>query len=1486
MTKLKKIVSIVTTFTFLFGMAMPAAALTADELQTQITALMAQLATLQTQLSILQGDTGTTIAGCTITSFDRALKVGMTGDDVKCLQIVLNSDSATLLASSGVGSSGSETTYFGPLTKAGVIKFQEKYASEVLASWGLTSGTGFVGSTTRTKLNSILSTGVTDVTDGVSDVTPPSSGLAVSLASDTPVAMAVALGSNNKIFAKLNFAAGETVTITKIIIHRSGVSNDDDIDEVKIYEGATQLGSTQALNTITHKSTFSGLSWAFSAGEVKVLTIKGSIATNASTGDSIKLGIALNADITTSEGVTVAGLPIYSNALSVAGSSVGVLDIQENDNSIEGTVISGSTDQKVGSFKFTASAVEGFDVQEIVLTEIGTSVDSDISNITLKYLGTTLGTTVASLTDGQAVFTGSPLFDLRAGISKDIDIYVDIASEVISERTVRFEITEHADVTAIGQNTGGAVQVTVSSAAYTVQQSSEWTVKQGTLTVALDGATDPSETKYVVGGTQDKITSLKFSAGAREGIKITKLKLTKITAAISGQIISDNEFQNVQLYAVTDGVVGASLGYVGGVSSGIVTFTDADGLFTVPKSGNTVIMVKADFTTAADANDELGFFIGAVTHVEMKGVDSDAKIQSDSDHITFSAINETSEATVHTVVAEGNLTISNSPDTPASQSITVGQDDFEIFRFRLAAEYEDMRIASVKVRFFNDSTVVAIGTNNVETTSTDYLSNVQLFDGTTLLDELSSPQAGSATFSTNFTVAKNETKTLKVVADIPTGSNLLYLGASVGAKTTDITDAAVELTTTGVNSSQNIDETGYAISSNFTFQIPTLAVAAASTPPAQYVVTNATEQWIARLQLTNTYEDTKITRIIITFDDNALLDGGSSAEDVFNNVILKVGTTKIGTTKNITDAGGNNSKDIVTFDGINNLTISKDQTISLDVYADATATSSDTENLTWYVGHSSNTDIIGTGVYSNTTVNSTGDAQPGNYTLVRSSGLITVAVDANTPIATNHSVGIYGKTGVEFSKYKFEATYESMKITNLKLTLTDANAGAGATTTAGSYDFNTVYLYDGTTQLASAPVVGSTANFVNEIGLFTVPSAGYKVITVKADVFGIGTGAIPGDAPKLYISDLADTTMLRALGSSSNSSTTVTLTTGGVDPTTPGNQLSQYLYKSIATIAKNASSPAGASVAGAAKEVLRFDVTADSTADIVVNTVALTISGTVDITGTGNASLYKSTDLVNALATEAYKTVTLVGGGTVTTATTSKGGWDGIPTGATVHILDACGASTFRTATVKSISDESATGVSTLTFDSAVDADITDCVRYQPLQQGSGKLFFGGMQYLNADTAVDDTTVTLDSTDGFASGDTVILKGYDSSGNATQTAALTVATTTETVLHFDSALLVVFDYNYNTVQATADTIADRAYAYTDTTTATNNIEEAVSAGTTKTFIVKGDTTGAGTTESLQVSIAAVGDFVWDDKYLGMINARTTDLPLDGGTLTY
>jgi len=133
----------------------PVSEMTIEELEVKITEFLTVIEKLQALLAEIKG--APKIEGIPAEfKFERTLKQGEVSEDVKYLQIVLNSDPDTKLAADGVGSPGNETTYFGPLTKAAVIKFQEKYASDVLAPWGLSSGTGLVGKTTRAKLNELL----------------------------------------------------------------------------------------------------------------------------------------------------------------------------------------------------------------------------------------------------------------------------------------------------------------------------------------------------------------------------------------------------------------------------------------------------------------------------------------------------------------------------------------------------------------------------------------------------------------------------------------------------------------------------------------------------------------------------------------------------------------------------------------------------------------------------------------------------------------------------------------------------------------------------------------------------------------------------------------------------------------------------------------------------------------------------------------------------------------------------------------------------------------------------------------------------------------------------------------------------------------------------------------------------------------------------------------------------------------------------------
>jgi subtilisin family serine protease len=77
---------------------------------------------------------------------DRNLSLSRTGDDIKFMQEYLHETYPDVTA----------TGRFDISTRNAVIRFQETYTKEVLTPWRLTKGTGFVGTTTRAKMNEIL----------------------------------------------------------------------------------------------------------------------------------------------------------------------------------------------------------------------------------------------------------------------------------------------------------------------------------------------------------------------------------------------------------------------------------------------------------------------------------------------------------------------------------------------------------------------------------------------------------------------------------------------------------------------------------------------------------------------------------------------------------------------------------------------------------------------------------------------------------------------------------------------------------------------------------------------------------------------------------------------------------------------------------------------------------------------------------------------------------------------------------------------------------------------------------------------------------------------------------------------------------------------------------------------------------------------------------------------------------------------------------
>lgn len=1068
-------------------------------------------------------------------------------------------------------------------------------------------------------------TAATDITPTTPTATPvptTGTGVEVSLASDTPVAGSVAMGSQDVAFTKLNFKGNENTTVTAITVLRGGLANDTDLSAVKLWDGSTQLGSTQAVNTTTHKAVFTGLSWVVPAGTTKVLTISGSIAGTgtATTSTAPALGIAAKADITADKAIS-GTFPITGKPMTIAGLAIGRLDVVVRTIPADQSPISGSTDQEIASWTFSA-VNEGMSVRKIKITQIGSAGTADITNVKLKINGVQVGTTVASLaSDGTATFDlASAPIDILSGTNKIIYAHTDIASGINTSRTVRFEITNAVDVTAIGTNSGGSVTITGSAGAtFSVQTGVVQTISQATvLSVTLNGATNPSAQTFVRGATQQLISAFRFSAGAGEDQRVTRIKLS---LGASGADATD--LSNVTLYkydqtAGTETQVGTPTSFVGTIATyGINTTPTLDpGLFDVPKNTNYVLHVRADVTSAASWTN-LGIF---VNEVRVDGITSKADIAA----ATITAVDaiDDSGLTNHNAHATvGTITMSLSPSTKSAQNVVPGTTDFEFARIDFTMANEPATLSSVTVNLYDGAAPASGDAGNAE--SGDF-TNVKLWDVTggakTQLGTTSASPSTSASFSFNVTIGKDKTVTLAITSDVPTNAFTVAWNSSTSAASID-----ADITATGVWSAATVtDPTTDAIGNLMTALQETLTVSF-QTVPSTTIIVNAAQAVISRMVLAaGTAGDVRVSSIKFTASSSTTLNtgGASRADTEFGTLKLFDGATQIGTTLSaFTNAAGG---DTATFTSLS-LTIPKGTSKLLDLKANALVAGDGTVFVGVVDLTAAVTDIVATGLASNSTIYGTGaDSDDSGSITLAAAGNLLVEVDAGTPNRGFVAVGATGKTGVDFMKFKITAgtsTAEAVDLERIAVILQASDAG-GDTKTNDISGFASLSLYNGTTRVSSMEFPSGTNALTSATSTFTfgtwsgslftsaplrIAKGASVVLTLKADMNGTSNGANSSTTPRFFLFDVAGSTD----GISGSTGSVITArgvdsgarlnSQGGVSTKNPAtaanfNDLVVVKSKPIFALctASNCSkaTPSGALGAGVI-DVLRFRITAE-----------------------------------------------------------------------------------------------------------------------------------------------------------------------------------------------------------------------------------------------------------------------------------------------------
>ncbi len=767
----------------LFG-ATPVKAATVEELTAQINSLLAMIATLQSQLAGLQG--GSAATASTGYTFTRNLKQGDTGEDVKQLQKALNAAGVTVSVS-GAGSPGNETINFGPATKAAVMRFQEKYASEILAPVGLSAGTGFVGASTRAKLNSLggaiaaapaapaaPTTPTTPTTPAV--VVPAGSGLTVTAAAQQPAAQLAPLSAARIPFTKVTFTASADgdVTVNGLVVERTGQSVDAAIDGVILLnENGLQLGIAKTLNS-SHQATLTE-PFTVKAGQSRTMTIA---ANRPTSGTSAHAGMVAGLSLVqVNTSATVNGsFPISGTAQTInEGLTIGSVTMNRGalDPSTTATKEVGVTGYTFSSIRVTAGSAENIRLRSIKWNESGSVSASDLANVKTYVDGTAYDTVQSG--DYYTASFGTGIV-IEKGFSKEISIKGDIIGG--SARTTAFDIAKRTDLDVGGELYGYGIvppqtnscSGTTGTACFTSAEDPWWdgavvTVSAGTMNVSTSNAA-PAQNIAVNTANQPLGA---FTVDVKgEPITVARIGFNvSLTGQGSGDDVDD--ITNVTLVDENGSVVAGPVdgsatddhAQVAGASMGAFVFTDTVtfpiGVKTYKLLGKVDTSMDNNTTIAASTTPSSDFATvkGTVTNTTITPAPTSA--------LTFSTM----------TVKAGALTISRISEPPA-QTIIAGGKGIEFARYSLnaSASGEDVRVTTLPLYYDRAG---GGGRND--------LTNCQIFDaisGTALTtgSNVKNPVSTDTASSTSFTfdgngliVPKGTSKTLSVKCDLKTGTS-------------------------------------------------------------------------------------------------------------------------------------------------------------------------------------------------------------------------------------------------------------------------------------------------------------------------------------------------------------------------------------------------------------------------------------------------------------------------------------------------------------------------------------------------------------------------------------------------------------------------------------------------------------------------------------------------------------------------------------------
>lgn len=964
-TGLKTKVFTLTTAIALSGAAalVPLAALadhttahTIEQLQAQITQLTAQLSALSGAAPAPAPAGATAASSCT---FTRSLSQGVKGDDVMCLQKYLNS-AGFKVAASGAGSPGSETTFFGSLTKKAVAAWQ--------AANGVSPAVGYFGTISRAKFDSMMAVApapAPGVTPPVAPGTPPApvaigTGLTVSAAAEQPAAALVPLKAARAPFTKvvLTASADGDVTIKTITVERQGLSDDDAFDSVLLLdENNLQIGLSRTLNSL-HQAVLNE-SVVVKAGTSRTMTIAGNMVSTSgdNAGQVAKLAVvAVDAGTSKVNGT----LPIAGNGMTINESlsigslttpARGTLDPGANQGSLE----VGRTGFYSSGARWTVGAAEPIILEQVRWNQAGSVASGDLTNVKARIKDKDYDTTLSS--DGKYYIAKfDPGIEFAKGDPIDIALKLDVVSG--SNRTLNIDILRRTDVVAKGKTYGYYIIPANGSSAAAADSgnmsSSEpyydgfvHTISKGTLRVEKSNAVLAGNVPLSISGVELGAFNIEAKG---EPVQVSAFKLTFGIGTVAGSAVT-----NVALYDANGAVIAGPKDVA---SDRTVNFTDT----WTAATGVHVYKVKGKLGTAFSDGNTLTASTTPGSDITAKGLTTGLSITP-----TPSSAVGANQMTIRAA----SLKVSVSA-IPAAQNVVRGINNFIFSKIQYDAGVsgEDLRVTSQEL------TLLPSGTGDI-----DDVNSCQMFDGATALNTggnvvsptgttLGASAKKTFTFDNALLIPKGTVKTVDVKCNISASfvaAATLAIGLNAGTE-----DTVVVGKDTGTSVTENI------VAAN-AGQIMTVRASGAvrvsldtSSPSERYGLAGKTDVLSSVFKLEADYEDVTITRFAFT-----LASSTASTSDVAK-VTFWDGATKVGESVftgvgfNATSTfGGTFGNFIVPKDG-NKLLTAKIDLASPTVLGKADSVGADSGHLIRVNWDASRTTTIeGTGGASGSTLNGT-----------------------------------------------------------------------------------------------------------------------------------------------------------------------------------------------------------------------------------------------------------------------------------------------------------------------------------------------------------------------------------------------------------------------------------------------------------------------------------------------------------------------------------